>query len=162
MFQVVVPTGQEVGGDLDLVVLSLGSVGLPVVVVGGVIQQRLDPGTVHHLIQGGVKGEPREDLVPVHQGMVENAGPEGHAPVDPEELGHEDHVQLGDAVVVEVTEVGLLIGARHQGFQVGMLVTSRHHLCEAVVGMPEGPDLPVAPVLLGQPLLSVESVLRGH
>ena len=75
-----------------------------------------------------------------------------------EESELENHVQLHDAVVVEVAEVGLLVFTRHQALQVGAGQGGRHHLGETVVGDPHGADFSIGPRLLTQPLLGVIAV----
>ena len=150
--EIVVPAGHEVGRDLDLAVLLLDPVGLPVMVVFGMGEPVLHVLDLRELVYGRQQGQPaivgifrRQDLL----GLGALLG---------EEPELEDHIQLHDAVVVEVSEVGLLVLARHQTLQVGAAQWRRHHLRETVVGDPHGADLSVRPWLLTEPLLGVIAI----
>ena len=152
--EVVVPAGDQVGGNGYLPVLVPHRVGLPEVVERMVADDLAVELQVDDVVHCRHEGQAAVDLVPVHQrGRRPLVGPAGH--VD-EELGH---VLLEHAVDALVAEVVLLRRDGSDGLQVLAAPGGGLVLGEADVGDAVHADAAVAPRLRAYPLDGVVAVV---
>ena len=153
MYQVVVPAGDEIGRRLDLAVTVAQAVAPPEFVERGVLDDLPIEGQVYDVVQRRDDGQAPVQLVGVHQAA---RAPLHRAPSHIDEV--ERDVELEGAIHVEVAEVVLLAGNRHQCPQVAAAERRREGLRKAEVGDAERPDGAVAPGLGAEPLVGIVAI----